>query len=148
MVSPRKLKKFLKAALSSLLPNNSSSWVYKTQGTSFESPSPACFQQPACPPGLRSARRHRLRGKEEGPATALPPQCWSDGAAEAPTLPELSMTKATIPSGRHVPGQPCTLGDLLVLLLCRATGGTDTTTTDTTNAKGPFEMCLLHVTLL
>lgn len=29
MVSPNKFKKFLKAALSSLLPNNSSSWVYR-----------------------------------------------------------------------------------------------------------------------
>lgn len=79
---------------------------------------------------------------------ALSPRCWSDGAAEAPTLPELSVTKATVPSGRHALGQPCALGDPPGLLLCHATGAMDTGTTDTTNVQGPFEMRLLLVTLL
>lgn len=58
-------------------------------------------------------------------------------------LPEPSVTKATIPGGCHARGQPCAPGDLLVLLLCRAAGGSDMTTTDTTKAKGPFETRLL-----
>lgn len=58
-------------------------------------------------------------------------------------LPEPSVTKATIPGGCHARGQPCAPGDLPVLLLCRAAGGSDTTTTDTTKAKGPFETRLL-----
>lgn len=79
---------------------------------------------------------------------ALPPQRRSDGAAEAPTLPELSITKTTIPSSRHAPGQPCALGDPPAPLLCRATDAMDATTMDTTNRKSPFKMCLLLVSLL
>lgn len=86
MVSPRKLKKFLKAVLSSLLPNNSSSWVYKTQGTSLRAPAlPVCSSQPTraqpVPPPAPGARRrvwpwlcHRSVGLTE---PRRPPHCLS-----------------------------------------------------------------------
>lgn len=99
MVSPRKLKKFLKAVLSSLLPNNSSSWVYKTQGTSLESPSPDCIQQ----------HHHQLPENEEGLARALSPQHQS---AETSTSSQsathghgLPMGSATC-AGRGPPAAP------------------------------------------
>lgn len=89
MVSPRKLKKLLKAALSSLLPNNSSSWVYKTQGASFESPSPAWLQQPARPAGAGGRRRRvwpwvRHRGITEPDQSLRPQRLPRTGTAPCP----------------------------------------------------------------